>query len=45
MTEKGAALCIFRGDYHIQVSAFRIAQSFTLSPALAALTREVLARL
>jgi hypothetical protein len=44
MTEKGAALCIFRADYYIQVSAFRVAQSSTLPPALAALARKVLAR-
>jgi len=44
MMENGAALCIFRGDCYVQVSAFHIAQPSTLSPALVAVARKVLRR-
>jgi hypothetical protein len=44
MTEKGSALCVFRGDYYVQVSAFGIANPATFPPALAALARKPLTR-
>jgi hypothetical protein len=44
MMEKGMALCVFRGDYYIQVSAFGVAKSSTLPPALAALAAKLLTR-
>jgi hypothetical protein len=44
MTEKAAALCIFRADHYIQVSAFGVAQPSKLLPALVALGEKILSR-
>jgi len=44
MMGNGAALCIFHADYYFQVSAFRMGESSTISPALEALARTALTR-
>jgi len=44
MMATGAGLCVFHADYYVEVSAFRIGESSTISPALETLARTALAR-